>query len=146
LWTVRNGQINYIGNMSQGWSRGVLDIGIAYGTDIGQARDVLTEVGHDFCQTEEFGPKVLERPEVWGVQELGPDSVVMRMVIKTRPGDHWAVSRALREQIKEAFDQAGIEIPFPQRTLWLRDQDAALGGQGSLRRGQGSDSNPEAQP
>ena len=127
LWTVRNGQINYIGNMSQGWSRGVLDIGVAYGTNIEQAREVLLEVGRDFSQSEDFGPKVLERPEVWGVQELGPDAVVIRLVVKTRPGDHWVVSRALRERIKDAFDRHGIEIPFPQRTLWLRPQGNPAG-------------------
>jgi small-conductance mechanosensitive channel len=127
LWTVRNGQINYLGNMSQGWSRGVLDIRIAYGTDIEKAREVLLGVGRAFAESSDFGPKVLERPEVWGVQELGPDSMVLRLVVKTRPGDHWAVSRALLEQIKNALDKNGIEIPFPQRTLWFQDRETAKG-------------------
>jgi len=44
-------------------------------------------------------------------------------VVKTDPAEQWAVARELRLRIKQAFDQAGIEIPFPQRTIWL-NQDA----------------------
>jgi moderate conductance mechanosensitive channel len=62
----------------------------------------------------------LEEPEVWGVEELGPNGIVIRLVVKTTPSEQWRVSRALRERIKEAFDAEGIEIPFPQQTIWHR--------------------------
>ena len=66
------------------------------------------------------------------MEELAEDAVVIRMVVKTSPGDHWSASRELRERIKDAFDEAGIEIPFAQRTVWLRAADeksvAAVGG------------------
>lgn len=122
LWFVRNGEIYSAGNMSQDWSRGVLDIGISYQADVARAKQVLASVGEEFAADQEFGSLVLKTPEVWGVQELGQDSVILRLVIKTRPGDHWVVSRQLLERIKYAFDEEGIQIPFPQRTVWLRQE------------------------
>jgi small-conductance mechanosensitive channel len=40
--------------------------------------------------------------------------------VKTAPLEQWVVARELRRRIKTAFAQEGIEIPFPQRSLWLR--------------------------
>ncbi|MCB0915807.1 MAG: mechanosensitive ion channel family protein [Actinobacteria bacterium] len=123
LWFVRNGEVLRVGNMSQDWSRTLIDVGIAYGADIRKAREIMNRVGLELFEDEEFAKRILEAPEVWGVQQLGNDGVVLRMVAKTRPGEQWATSRELQERIKYAFDAEGIEIPFPQRTLWLKQRD-----------------------
>jgi moderate conductance mechanosensitive channel len=68
------------------------------------------------------GDEVMERPEVWGVQSLGASSVAIRLVVKTEPSQQWAVERELRLRLKIALDEAGIEIPFAQQTVWLRHQ------------------------
>jgi moderate conductance mechanosensitive channel len=125
LWFVRNGEVKRVGNMSQDWSRTLIDVGIAYGADIGRAREIMAECGQSLFEDTEFTDRILEAPEVWGVQQLGTDSVVLRMVVKTRPGEQWATSRELQERIKYAFDREGIEIPFPQRTMWLRNAGAS---------------------
>jgi small conductance mechanosensitive channel len=59
------------------------------------------------------------------VQNLAESSVQIRAWMKVLPGKQWPAGRELRAQIKKAFDEAGIEIPFPQRTLWLRPDPAA---------------------
>lgn len=123
LWFVRNGEIVRVGNKSQDWSRTVLDISISYGSDIQLAKEILTGIGKEFAQDEEHGDKVLETPEMWGVEDFSADAIVLRMVVKTRPGEQWTASRILRERIKAAFDEAGIEIPFQQRTIWVRHED-----------------------
>ncbi len=128
LWFVRNGEILRVGNQSQDWSRTVLDIGIAYGSDVGLAKEVMERIGQEFDTDPEFGDMVLEVPEVWGVEKLGVDSVVIRMVVKTKPGQQWSAARILRERIKAAFDENGIDIPFPQRTVWLRTDDSIDAG------------------
>jgi small-conductance mechanosensitive channel len=56
------------------------------------------------------------------VQSLGASSVAIRLVVKTEPSQQWAVERELRLRLKLALDKAGIEIPFPQQTVWFRHQ------------------------
>ncbi len=129
LWHVPNGQIARVGNMSQEWARALLDVGVAYGTDIDAASELILTIASDMSHEEVYEATFLDEPEIWGVENLGNDSVDIRLVIKTQPGQQWAIARELRRRIKNAFDAAEVEIPFPQRTVWLRtEQPAALGG------------------
>ena len=68
--------------------------------------------------TDGVGSKFLEAPEIWGVEDLAENSVVIRVVIKVLPGEHWQIARILRAAIKEKFDASNIEIPFPQVKIW----------------------------
>jgi small conductance mechanosensitive channel len=117
VWHVPNGDIRRVGNMSQHWSRALLDIEVAYATDLARAQEVIRDVAHELWTEDKH---ILEEPDVWGVENLGPNGVVIRLVVKTTPSEQWRVSRALRERLKAAFDAEGIEIPFPQRTVWMR--------------------------
>lgn len=60
------------------------------------------------------------------MEDLGADSVTIRVVLKTAPHDQLKVTRELRARIKGAFDDAGIEIPFAQRTIWHRATDGSV--------------------
>jgi moderate conductance mechanosensitive channel len=120
VWHVPNGAITRVGNMTQGWSRLVLDVGIAYDADIDAVITLLEGILARFAVDDEVVADVLEPPEVWGVNELGASSVELRIAIKTVPGRQWDVGRRLRRVIKREFDAAGIEMPFPQRTVWHR--------------------------
>jgi small-conductance mechanosensitive channel len=121
VWYVRNGEVVRIGNSSQDWARAVIDIGVGYSEDPARVQALLAEVAHDLIGESEWSEQILEEPEVWGVENLGHDAVTIRLVVKTKPLQQWAVARELRERIKVRFDTEGIEIPFPQRTLWIRD-------------------------
>ena len=118
VWHVPNGDIRRVGNMSQHWSRALLDLRVAYGTDLARAQEVIRDVARELWQEDRH---ILEEPEVWGVEDLDPNGVVVRLVVKTTPSEQWRVSRLLRERLKAAFDAEGIEIPFPQQTIWHRD-------------------------
>lgn len=120
VWHVRNGEVLRVGNMSQGWSRALLDVSVAYGTDVDHAEDVIERVAREAWESEKVGPFILDEPEIWGVERLGADGIDIRLVIKTAPLEQWKVARELRHRLKDAFDAEGIEIPFPQRSLWLR--------------------------
>jgi small-conductance mechanosensitive channel len=126
VWHVPNGEIRRVGNKSQQWSRALIDFDVAYQTDLAQAKETIKRVADGVWKDETLGRSVLEEPEVWGVEAFGPDGVAIRLVIKTRPADQWKVMRELRQRMKEAFDQEGIEIPFPQRTVWVRPDGATL--------------------
>jgi small conductance mechanosensitive channel len=118
VWHVPNGDIRRVGNKSQHWSRALLDIEVGYETDIEQAKEVIKRVADTLWHERD---DILEEPEVWGVERLGPNAIVIRLVVKTRPADQYDVSRQLRQRLKEAFDAEGIEIPYAQQVVWQRD-------------------------
>ena len=117
---IPHGEIKQVTVLTRDWSRLVLDIDIAYDADIDTACGLMKKVLDDYAAAN--GDVVLEAPEVLGVQNLGENSVQLRAQMKVLPGKQWAAGRELRASIKKALDEAGIEIPFPQRTLWVRRQ------------------------
>ena len=118
LWHLPNGEIARVANMTQGWSRVILDIGVAYASEITFVHERIQEVLDSLALTDGVGSKFLEAPEIWGVQDLGENSIVIRVAIKVLPGEHWQITRILRAAIKEKFDASNIEIPFPQVKIW----------------------------
>ncbi len=117
LWHVPNGEIRRVGNQSQHWSRALIDVEVAYDTDVEHAEAVIGAVAGDLASED---GAVLDDPEVWGVERLGAHGVGLRLVVKTRPSEHFRIARELRRRIKAAFDREGIEIPLPQQTVWHR--------------------------
>ena len=95
-----NGQILRVGNRSQLWSVALLDVTVAAGSDLGRVTAVLRDAATDLCEREEFAPMVLEAPEVLGVEEMGLDTVTLRLTVKVLPGSQYTIQRALREAIK----------------------------------------------
>lgn len=123
VWYIPNGEIARVGNRSQVWSRAVLDIDVAYDTDLRHAQDVMKRVAVGLWEDEEYTDgDIIEEPQVVGVQNLGIDGITLRLVAKTDPSEQWAVARELRIRLKEAFDAENIEMPFPQRTVWINKE------------------------
>ncbi|MDA0174681.1 mechanosensitive ion channel family protein [Solirubrobacter taibaiensis] len=125
LWHVPNGEIRRVGNKSQHWSRALIDIEVAYDTDLDHAEAVIARVADEIAGAD---ADVIEQPEVWGVEQLGANGIVIRLVVKTRPSEQFRVSRDLRRRIKAVFEEEGIEIPFPQQTVWHRPMPVAANG------------------
>jgi small-conductance mechanosensitive channel len=125
VWHVPNGVVRRVGNHSQVWSVAVIDVDVAYDTDIERARQLLQQAAAEVCEREEIAPQIIEPPTVLGVEALAADGVTLRLTVKVNPGEQWNLQRILREHIKLVFDEAAIEIPFPQRTVWMRP-DATL--------------------
>lgn len=122
VWYVRNGEVLRVGNMSQNWARTIIDVTVGYGEDLARVQRILADTCHDLYETKDFRDLVMEEPEVWGVERMEPDGVVVRVTIKTIPLEQWTVARRLREQIKERLDREGVEIALPQRVVWNRDE------------------------
>ncbi len=123
VWHVPNGQVTRVGNKSQHWSTALIDIDVAYDADLSAVRDVIQRTAEEVCARPDISDDILDTPQVLGVESLAADGITLRMTVMTAPGTQWAVQRELREALKLAFDAAGIEIPFPQRTVWLRNQE-----------------------
>ena len=125
VWYVRNGEILRVGNMSQGWARAVLDVQVAYGADLDRVRAVLQETAHELWEDPAFRDLVLEEPEVWGVESLGVDGIVMRVTLKTAPMEQWGVARTMRERVKARFEHEGINLAVAQRVSWQESAPSA---------------------
>ena len=97
-----------------------LTIGIGYSSDLRLAKQVLERL-----LTEE--PRVLKDPAPSVVvRDLMDNSVDFAVRGWTLTGDWWGARCALIEQIKLAFDEAGIEMPFPQRSVHIEGLDDSL--------------------
>ncbi|HXV85347.1 MAG TPA: mechanosensitive ion channel family protein [Gemmatimonadales bacterium] len=126
LHVIPNGSIDVVSNRSRGWSRAVLDIGVAYKENVDTVIRVMRQVAEHFWRDDAWRHLLVEEPAVWGVEALADSSVNIRLVAVTLPGKQWEISRELRRRIKNRFDQEGIEIPFPQRTLHWGDAEQVL--------------------
>jgi small-conductance mechanosensitive channel len=117
VWHVPNGVIQRVGNMSQQWSVAVLDVEVAYDTDIELASASLLRAANEVCQSDEYHDQVLEAPALLGVEAVGATAITLRLTTKVKPGAQFRLQRALREHVKVAFDAAGIKSPSPQFTV-----------------------------
>ena len=121
VWNVPNGKLDFVANYSQLWARAQIDVEVSYDSDLRQAMEVIRQAGLEMWQDPEWGEDELsEPPEVKGVQDLAESGIFIRVRAKTRPSVQWRTERELRLRIKEALDAAGIEMPFPHRTVIIR--------------------------
>jgi moderate conductance mechanosensitive channel len=117
---IPNGQLTAVSNLTRSWSRAVVDIGVAYEASVDRALEVFREEADTLWEDPAWKPKLLGAPEVVGVDELGESGVILRTLVRTHPGKQWECAREFRRRIKNRLDMEGIEIPFPQRTVHIR--------------------------
>ena len=120
LWYVPHGEIARVANKSQEWSRAVLDVEVAYDTDIDHAKEVIKRVADELWHAHLENATIIEEPEILGVEMFGESAIAIRLVVKTEPGEQWSTGREIRGRLIKAFAEEGIEIPFPQRVIWTR--------------------------
>src|ERR1035438_7321605 len=108
VWHVRNGTIDRIGNESQGWARAVIDFPVGYKENLPRVSQLMKQVASEMWQESRWRDVILEEPEVWGVEAISSESVVMRLVAKTVPLGQWEVARELRERLKTALDASDV--------------------------------------
>ena len=111
LWYVRNGEITRIGNMSQGWSRVIIDLAVPADADIDQVEKLMLDAAKSIAKDPKWRTRVLESPEVWGLESVSGDALVIRVVMKTRANAKDDVARELRMRLKHAMDENGITLP-----------------------------------
>jgi small conductance mechanosensitive channel len=114
-----NGSVTTLSNLTNDWSAYVFDIGVAYKENTDNVIEVMKRVGAEMKQDETLGPLMLDEPEIFGVDKLDSSSVIIKGRIKTLPIRQWQVGREYLRRIKLAFDETGIEIPFPHQTLYF---------------------------
>jgi small conductance mechanosensitive channel len=121
VWHIPNGEIRRVGNKSQQWSRVLLDIPVAYDADLDRASFVIKDAAEALAAHPDFSSAITEEPEVWGIEQIEADHVLIRLAVKTVPLEQWRVARALRARLKAALDDAGIG-PASESVITYRTQ------------------------
>ena len=117
-----NGKIDTISNMTMEWSAMVFDIGVAYKEDPEQVISIMKQVGEDLANDPGFKDLIIAPLEIFGVDKFADSAVIIKARIKTKPVQQWVVGREYRKRLKYAFDNNGIEIPFPHTTLYWGEE------------------------
>jgi moderate conductance mechanosensitive channel len=140
LWHVRNGEIVRVGNKSQGWSVGVLDVPVGFAR-VEDAIRILQEAGQAFAEDPAWIDDLIDPPAVLGVERVSVDGAVLRVTVKTTIEAQARVGRELRTRLTTALGEAGMMDAMTAGRLYIRpsadndpadddpaDDDPAAGG------------------
>ena len=116
---IPNSAVETVTNMTKGFSRYVFDVGVAYREDVDEVIEVLREIGTEMEADPVFGPDMTAPLEILGLDRFDDSAVVIRARATTKPMRQWAVGREFNRRMKKRFDEQGIEIPFPHRTVYM---------------------------
>lgn len=114
-----NGSVNTLANLTREWSAYVFDIGVAYKEDVDRVMDLMREVGSELSKDPHFGPMMVDEVEIFGVDKFADSAVIIKGRLRTKPIKQWDVGREYLRRIKKTFDEQGVEIPFPHRSIYF---------------------------
>jgi moderate conductance mechanosensitive channel len=117
--SVPNGEIRVASNLTKGWSRVNLNIGVDYGTDLEKAIAVINRVGKELAEDPAWSAQILKPPQALRVDNLGDSAIDIKILGDTKPMQQWAVTGELRLRLKKAFDEENIEIPWPHTKVYF---------------------------
>ncbi len=117
LITIPNSSIVKVANLTRSWSRVNFEILVDCHTDPTQALEVLKAVTQEFCADPAWQPYLLEPPEVLGIDAASHEGLLLRVWLKTQPGQQWSVSREFRRRVVQKLAQAGIRLGRPHQ-VW----------------------------
>ena len=117
--SIPNGQITTASNFTRNWSRVNLNIAVAYGEDLDKVMAVIDRVGQELAEDKYFGKLIRKAPQVLRVDNLGDSGIEIKILGETKPIKQWEVTGELRKRLKKAFDEEGIEIPWPHLKLYF---------------------------
>lgn len=116
---IRNGSIGVVTNMTKEYSRYVFDIGVAYRENVDEVIEVVKQIDEEMRKDPLFKDEILEPIEILGLDQFADSALIIKARTKTKPIKQWFVGREFNKRLKSKFDELGIEIPFPHRTLYM---------------------------
>jgi small conductance mechanosensitive channel len=118
LITIPNGEVSTVINMTKNWSQVNFTIKIAWQANLAKTLQILQTVAEQMYQEVEWQERILQPAEILGIEEVSHEGILIRLLIKTKPSEHWNVGREYRLRVKQALDEAGITPGIPQREIW----------------------------
>lgn len=116
---IPNGEIKISSNYTKEWSRVNINISVAYGEDLDHVIAVINRVGMELAKDKQWAPMIIQAPQVLRVDKLGNSGIEIKVLGDTKPIKQWDVMGELRKRIKKAFDEEGIEIPWPHTKVYF---------------------------
>lgn len=114
---IPHGEIKKVANLSKDFARVNLNIGVSYNSKLDHVIQIVNEVGNELSQDAQWKEFIIKPPQFLRVDDFADSSIVIKILGETQPLKQWEVTGELRKRIKIAFDNEGIEIPFPQRVI-----------------------------
>ena len=109
LWYVRNGELTRVGNRSQGWSRAIVDVTVPRSADMDAVQRRLLDAARKALSDPQYRAAAMEQPELWGLESVTGDGVVLRLTVRTSANLRDDVAWALRTHLHEALEDAGVQ-------------------------------------
>ena len=116
----QNGLVSDLSNMTMNYSYAVIELGVAYKENVDVVMELLHVIGAELQADSNVGGNLLAPLEVLGVEDFAASAVIIKMRVRTVPGEQWTVARELRRRIKNRFDADGIELPIPHLSVYAR--------------------------
>ncbi|MFC1861585.1 mechanosensitive ion channel family protein [Chloroflexota bacterium] len=117
--SIPNGEVRIASNFTKEISRVNLNIPVAYGEDLDHVTEVINRIGNELARDEVYGSNIKTAPHVLRVDKFADSGIEIKIVGETKPMQQWATMGELRKRIKKAFDEEGIEIPWPHVKLYF---------------------------
>jgi small-conductance mechanosensitive channel len=116
---VPNGESGIASNYTREWSRVNLNISVGYGEDLDHAISVINRVCTEMATEPYWKGIILKTPEVLRIDNLGDSGIDIKILGDTKPIRQWETMGEMRKRIKKAFDEEGIEIPWPHTKVYF---------------------------
>ena len=113
--TVPSSEIRVVSNLTRDWTQLPIHVSVAYGADSDRVIQLLNEIADEVANDPKYADKIVAKPEVPGIDKVSGGEVDYLMLVKTKPGSQFAVSRELRRRIKASFEKNKIEPGNPNR-------------------------------
>ena len=114
---IPHGEIKIVSNLSKHFARVNLDIGVAYNSNLEHVIEIINRTGNEIAYDPVFKDSIITPPKFLRVNDFADSAVMVKVLGETKPLKQWEISGEFRKRIKIAFDNEGIEIPFPQRVI-----------------------------
>ena len=114
---IPHGEIKKVSNLSKRFARVNLNVGVSYSSNLEKVISTVNRVGKELAQDPHWKKQILKPPQFLRVDDFADSAIIIKILGETKPLKQWEVTGELRKRIKIAFDQEGIEIPFPQRVI-----------------------------
>jgi small conductance mechanosensitive channel len=141
--TVPFGEVTIVSNLTKEFSYYVFEVGVAYRESVDEVIACLKELDVEFRKDESFGPNIFEPLDIQGLDKFGDSAIVIKARYKTEPHERWKIGREFNRRIKAAFDERGIEIPFPHQTIYFGEDKQGRAPKANVHLMGGSDGDAE---